>query len=69
MNKTIKILEIIWLVMACIGIAMCIYSLVIKDYRGAVYFFAFFLIGGFMFAVRRHQRIKYEEEKKRKNQN
>jgi len=68
MNKTFKILEIIWLAMGCVGIFMCIYSLIIKDNRGAIYFLAFFFVCGIMYAVRKQQRKKFEEAQKRKEQ-
>ncbi len=69
MNKTFKVLEIIWLVMSGVGIFMSVYSIFIKDYKNALYFLAFFIICGGMFAVRRHQRLKSEEEQKRQEQN
>ena len=55
--------------MGCIGVFMSIYSLAIKDNRGALYFLAFFIVCGIMYAVRRRQRIKYEEAHKQKEQN
>ena len=55
--------------MGCIGIFMCIYSLAISDNRGAVYFLAFFIVCGIMYAVRRRQRIKFEAAQKQKEQN
>ena len=68
MNRTFKILEIIWLIVGCIGIFMCVYSLFIKDYKGSLYFLAFFIICAIMYAVRKHQRIKFEKEQKQKEQ-
>ena len=68
MNKTFKILEIIWLVIGCIGLFMCIYSLVIKDNRSAVYFLAFFVVSAFMYLVRKRQRINFERAQKQKEQ-
>lgn len=60
MNKTFKILEIIWLVMGCIGAVMCAYNIVTKDNRGALYFLAFTFVSGIMYAVRKRQRKKFE---------
>ncbi len=65
MNKTFKILEIIWMIMGCIGILMCIYSIAISDTKGALYFLAFFAVCGIMFAVRKRQRIRFEEAQKK----
>jgi uncharacterized membrane protein YfcA len=69
MNRTFRILEIIWLMMGFVGIFMCIYSLIIKDNRGAIYFLVFFLVCGVMYYVRRRQRIKFDEAQKQKEQN
>jgi hypothetical protein len=60
MNKTFRILEIIWLVMGCIGVIMSVFSLVTKDNRGAIYFIVFTFACGLMYAVRKRQRIKFE---------
>jgi len=60
MNKTFKILEIIWLVMGCIGVIMCAYNIVTKDDRAALYFLAFTFVSGIMYAVRKRQRKKFE---------
>ncbi len=68
MNKTFRILEIVWLFMGCVGLIMCIYSLIIGDNKGAIYFLVFFLACGLMYAVRRKQRIKYDTYEKEKQQ-
>lgn len=62
MNKMFKILEIIWLVMACVGVFMCAYSITVKDNRGAIYFLVFFIVCGVMYMVRKRQRIKYNQQ-------
>ncbi len=67
MNRTFRILETIWLIVACVGIFMCVYSIFIKDYKGSVYFFAFFIVCAFMYAIRKYQRIKFEKEQKEQN--
>ncbi|MGQ0828019.1 MAG: hypothetical protein ACT4ON_06460 [Bacteroidota bacterium] len=64
MNKTFRILEIIWLVMGCIGVVMCAYNIVMKDNRGAIYFLAFTFVCGLMYAVRKRQRKKFEAAQK-----
>lgn len=68
MNKTFRILELVWLFMGCVGVIMCIYSILIKDNKGALYFLVFFLASGLMYAVRRKQRIKHEAAQKNKDQ-
>jgi hypothetical protein len=68
MNKMFRILEIIWLVMGFVGVIMCVYSLIIKDSRGAIYFLAFFFVCGVMYAVRKRQRTKFEAFQKQKEQ-
>lgn len=54
--------------MGCIGIFMCIYSLAIKDNRGAIYFLAFFIVCGIMYLVRKRQRTNFEKAQKQKEQ-
>ena len=60
MNKTFKILEIVWLVMGCVGVLMTAYSLFEGDKSGAIYFLVFTLVSGLMFYVRKKQRIRFE---------
>ena len=64
MNRTFRILEIVWLFMGCVGVLMCIFSIITGDNRGAIYFLVFFLACGLMYAVRRKQRIKFEGKEK-----
>jgi len=47
---------------------MCIYSTIIGDNKGAIYFLVFFLASGLMYAVRRKQRMKHEAIQKQKEQ-
>lgn len=61
MNKTFKILEIVWLIFGIYGIAMSVYSLVVNDRNGAVYFIAITIASGIMYAVRKKQRKKAEQ--------
>ncbi|MCW3104761.1 MAG: hypothetical protein JWO09_3201 [Bacteroidetes bacterium] len=69
MNKTFKILEILWLVMGCIGVLLCAYNIVGQDRGNSIYFLIFTFACGLMYAVRRRQRIKFEAaEQKQKEQ-
>lgn len=68
MNKTFKILEIIWLIIGCIGVLMCAYSIIIKDNRSALYFLLFTVVCGIMYTIRKRQRQKYEIAQKQKEQ-
>lgn len=63
MNKAFKILEIIWLVMGFIGLAMFIYAMIMGDRTGAIYFLVFFIVCGLMYSVRRKQRIRFNQNK------
>lgn len=70
MNKTFRVLEILWLVMGCIGVLMCAFNIVAKDNRTSIFFLIFTFACGMMYAVRRRQRIKYEAaQQKEKEQN
>ena len=66
MNKMFRILEIIWLVMAGIGIVMCAYFIVIHDNQGAIYFLIFTFISGIIYSIRKRQRKKFEAVQKSK---
>jgi hypothetical protein len=68
MNKTFRILEIVWLVIGCIAIVMCIFSIVTKDNKGSIYFLVLTFASGLMYAVRKRQRIKFEAAEKKQNQ-
>lgn len=48
---------------------MCIYSLAIRDNRGAIYFLGFFIVCGIMYTVRKRQRVKFEKAQKQKEEN
>ncbi len=60
MNKTFKVLEILWLIIGCAGVFLCAYAIITKDMKGAVYFLVFTLVSGVMYAVRKRQRLKFE---------
>jgi len=68
MNKIFRVLEIIWLVLGCIGIFMCAYAFITKDNQGAVYFLVFTVVSGVMYAVRRRQRVKFITAQKEQKQ-
>jgi uncharacterized membrane-anchored protein len=63
MNKTFKILEIIWLVMGFVGVMMTIYTFIRSDTTGAIYFLVFTFVSGLMYYVRKKQRIRFEANK------
>lgn len=67
MNKAFKILELAWLAMGCVGVLMCIYSLIIKNQEGAIYFLVFFVVCGIMYSVRRKQRIRFSKQQPAQN--
>jgi len=68
MNKTFRILELIWLFIGCISILLCAYSIISQDNRGAIYFLVLTFASGLMYAVRRRQRIKFDAKQKEKQQ-
>jgi hypothetical protein len=68
MDKTFRILEIIWLILGCIGVLMCVYTISIGDTRGSIYFLVFTLASGMMYAVRKRQRLKAATAEKDKQQ-
>lgn len=69
MNKMFKILELSWLVAGIIGILMCSYFIIIKDFNGAKYFLGFTLVSGILYSIRRRQRLKQEAAAKKKEEN
>ncbi len=68
MNRTFRILEIIWLIMGALGIGMCIYFIIMKDNEGSIYFLVFTVICGVMYSVRKRQRKRHEEAVNAKQQ-
>ncbi|MDF2435868.1 MAG: hypothetical protein K0Q95_244 [Bacteroidota bacterium] len=69
MNKTFRVLEILWLVMGCIGVLLCAFNIMAKDNRTSIFFLIFTFACGMMYAVRRRQRIKWEAaQEKQKEQ-
>ncbi|MCE3278453.1 MAG: hypothetical protein K0S44_644 [Bacteroidetes bacterium] len=68
MNKTFRILEILWLVIGCIGVLLCAYNIVAQDRGNSIFFLIFTFACGLMYAVRRRQRIKFEAAQKSKEE-
>lgn len=68
MNKTFRILELVWLFMGCVGVIMCAFSIISVDNRGSIYFLVFTFACGLMYAVRRKQRMKFEASQKQKEE-
>ena len=66
MNKTFRILELIWLFIGCIAVLLCAFSIISQDTRGAVYFLVLTFASGLMYAVRRRQRIKFDKTQQEK---
>jgi len=64
MNKIFKILEITWLVMGFVGILMSAYSIITGDKNAIIYFLMFTVVCGVMYALRRRQRVKFENTQK-----
>lgn len=61
MNKFFRIMELIWLAGAIIGVAAAVYFLIIKDSDSALFFVAFFIISSVMFLTRRYQRVNQQK--------
>lgn len=66
MNKALKIMETVWLVIGCIGVLICAYSIIIKDNNSALYFLVFTVVCGIMYSMRKRQRQKMEAAQKEK---
>lgn len=67
MNKTFRVLEILWLIMGIIGIVMCAYFITVKDNEGAIYFLIFTLACGLMYSIRKRQRKRFEASQQPKS--
>lgn len=63
-----RMLEIIWLIMGCIGVIMVGYFVIAKDNEGAIYFLVFTFACGLMYSVRKRQRKKFEAAAQNRNQ-
>lgn len=66
-RKTFRILEILWLVIGAVGIASFVYTIIAGQRDQAIYFLVFTIVAGVMFAVRRLQRKRAEENDRNNN--
>lgn len=55
-HKVLRILEIVWLVIGCIGLISFTYAMVTCNKEQAIYFLVFTFVSGVMYAVRKRQR-------------
>ncbi len=60
MDKALKILEVLWLIIGLVGLALCVNAIIDQDQIGATYFLVFTVVCGIMYAIRKRQRIKHE---------
>ncbi|MCC6837695.1 MAG: hypothetical protein L6Q66_01635 [Bacteroidia bacterium] len=67
MNKTFRVLEILWLIMGIVGVVMCAYFITVKDNEGAIYFLIFTLACGLMYSIRKRQRKRFEASQQPKS--
>ena len=68
MNKIFRILEISWLIIACVGVLMTAYFIITKDSQGSIFFLIFTFVSGIIYSIRKRQRRKYEAAEKLKQQ-
>ncbi|MGZ4077841.1 MAG: hypothetical protein ACXVPY_16120 [Bacteroidia bacterium] len=64
MNKMFRVLEIFWLVVGLVAIIMSSYSIITKDSKSALYFIVITFASGLMYAMRKRQRVKFEQAEK-----
>ena len=64
MNKTLLILEKLWLVIGFVGLVMAIYSFFNSASDKSIYLLLVTMVSGVMYYVRRKQRIRFEEQEK-----
>ena len=64
MNKVLRFLEILWLVIGSVGIIMAIYSFFNSARDKSVYLLLITLVSAVMYYVRRKQRIRFEAQEK-----
>jgi hypothetical protein len=64
--KIIKILETAWLVIAILAILIGSYMLINGANQDALYFYAFTVVAGAFYFIRRKQRLRMEIENKQK---
>jgi membrane protein implicated in regulation of membrane protease activity len=61
MNKFFKIMELLWLTGAIVGVGLAVYFLIIKDSDSALYFVFFFIVASIMYLTRRYQRVNQDK--------
>ncbi len=66
--KIIKILETAWLVIAILAISIGTYMLIKGAKNDALYFYAFTVVAGVFYYIRRKQRLRMETEHKNKEE-
>ncbi|MGZ4033972.1 MAG: hypothetical protein ACXVPU_04745 [Bacteroidia bacterium] len=59
-----RVLEIFWLVVGLVAIIMSSYSIITKDSKSALYFIVITFASGLMYAMRKRQRVKFEQAEK-----
>lgn len=65
--KIIKFLEILWLIIAIVGFALTVYSLIEHNNSKAIYFTCFMAVAGIMYFIRRRQRKQLQSNNERPN--
>ncbi len=66
-RKTFRILEVLWLAIGAVGVASFVYAMIAEQREQAIYFLAFTIVAGVMYAVRRLQRKRAEENDQNNN--
>jgi cbb3-type cytochrome oxidase subunit 3 len=68
LQKMLRVLETVWLVIGFVGLGSFIYSMVGGRRDQGIYFLAFTFIAGVMYLVRKRQRKRAEADAKKNNQ-
>lgn len=61
----IRVLEVSWIVIAIIALCVGIYETWTHSFNDGLIFFVFTFVAGFMFILRRRQRLRLEKEGKK----
>lgn len=61
-NKTLRFLEIIWLIISGTGVMLSFYTYMNNNKGQSVYFFIIAIVSVIMYTVRKRQRKKLETE-------
>lgn len=59
--KIFIFLERLWLTATILGIVMTIFFLILKDNDSTLFFFAFFILSGLLYLLRKRQRVGYQK--------